>query len=64
MLTPESITGGDRKLVGSMLLIEATTLEEVEAKVKQDVYWTNDVVSLFTGNLGELLTLGHSVLVG
>lgn len=44
MLTPESITGGEKKLVGSVLLIEAESIDEVWEKVKSDVYWKNDVV--------------------
>jgi len=44
-LTPESIATPDapKKLVGSMLLVRATSLEEVRSNVELDVYWTNDV---------------------
>lgn len=44
MLSPESVTGGERKLVGSMFLIEATKLEDVREKIEQDVYWKTGVV--------------------
>ncbi|KAG8957658.1 hypothetical protein FS837_007657 [Tulasnella sp. UAMH 9824] len=43
MLSPESVTGGERKLIGSMFLIEATKLEEVREKMEQDVYWRTGV---------------------
>ncbi|KAG9033229.1 hypothetical protein FRB95_000408 [Tulasnella sp. JGI-2019a] len=43
MLTPESITGGDRKMVGSMLLFEADSLEEVRKLVEEDVYFKGKV---------------------
>lgn len=44
MLSPESVTGGERKLIGSMFLIEANKLDEVREKMEQDVYWTTGVV--------------------
>ncbi|KAG8984298.1 hypothetical protein FRB90_005415 [Tulasnella sp. 427] len=43
MLTPESVTGGDKKLIGSMFLIEAATIEEVREKIELDVYWRTGV---------------------
>lgn len=44
-LTPESIATPDapKKLIGSMLLVRAKSLEEVRANVESDVYWTNNV---------------------
>lgn len=44
MLSTESVTGGEGKLVGSMFLIEATKLEDVREKMEQDVYWKTGVV--------------------
>ncbi|KZP08437.1 hypothetical protein FIBSPDRAFT_761378 [Athelia psychrophila] len=43
ILTAESITGADKKMVGSMLIIEAESLAEVKKLVEQDVYYTADV---------------------
>ena len=44
MLSPESITGGDRKMVGSTLIYEAESIEEVKKKVESDIYCTGKVV--------------------
>lgn len=44
MLSPKSVTGGERKLDGSMVLIEATKLEEVRERIEQNVYWRTGVV--------------------
>jgi len=43
MLSPESLTGGERKLVGSMLLYEAESIEVVREQVEKDVYYKNPV---------------------
>lgn len=44
-LTPESIATPDapKKMLGSMLLVRAKSLEEVRANVESDIYWTNNV---------------------
>lgn len=47
MLSPESVTGGEKKLIGSMFLIEAQKIEEVREKIETDVYWRTGVVSSF-----------------
>ena len=47
MLSPESITGGERKMVGSVMMFEADTLEEVEKIIKNDIYYTSGVVRPF-----------------
>ncbi|KAI4521882.1 hypothetical protein K525DRAFT_200143 [Schizophyllum commune Loenen D] len=41
--TPESVTSPNKKLVGSVLIVEAESIDEVKAKVEADVYYTNDV---------------------
>ncbi|KAG8883230.1 hypothetical protein FRB98_003207 [Tulasnella sp. 332] len=43
-LTPESITGGDKKMIGSMMLFEAESLEEVRARIESDIYYKKNVV--------------------
>ena len=43
MLSPESITGGDKKMVGSAFIIEAESLEHVEKTMKSDIYYTSGV---------------------
>ncbi|KAG8918754.1 hypothetical protein FRC01_001673 [Tulasnella sp. 417] len=44
MLTPESITGeGPRKMVGSMLLFEAESIEAVRRKIESDIYYRSGV---------------------
>jgi len=43
MFTPESITGGDAKMVGSVLFFEADTIEEVRKVVEGDIYYTSGV---------------------
>ncbi|PVF99402.1 hypothetical protein CPB86DRAFT_783773 [Serendipita vermifera] len=44
-LSPESIATPDapKKMVGSMLVVRGTSIEEVRAKVEKDVYWTGNV---------------------
>ncbi|KAG8819681.1 hypothetical protein FRC18_011955 [Serendipita sp. 400] len=45
LLSPESIAAPDapKKMVGSMLVVRAASIEEVRAKVESDVYWTGNV---------------------
>ncbi|KAJ7054367.1 hypothetical protein C8F01DRAFT_1088904 [Mycena amicta] len=43
MLTPESITGADKKMVGSVMIIEADTIETVESLIENDLYYTAGV---------------------
>ena len=47
MLTPESATlpATERKMVGSVFVCEAESLEEVRALMESDVYYTSGVVS-------------------
>ncbi|PVF99401.1 hypothetical protein CPB86DRAFT_703313 [Serendipita vermifera] len=44
-LTPESIATPDapKKILGSMLLVRAASIEEVRARVEEDLYWTANV---------------------
>lgn len=44
-MTPESVTGGDRKLIGSMMVFEAGSIEEVRTKIENDPYFKGNVVS-------------------
>ncbi|KAG9044714.1 hypothetical protein FS837_007656 [Tulasnella sp. UAMH 9824] len=43
LISPESPTAGGTKIFGSLVLFEANSLEEVRAKVEQDLYWTSGV---------------------
>jgi len=43
LMTPESITGGERKLIGSTLIVESTDIESVREIFEKDVYYTKDV---------------------
>ena len=46
MLTPESIVpGAEKKMVGSVFVCEAESLEAVRNLMENDVYYTNGVVS-------------------
>lgn len=50
LITPESqdAAPADRKFVGSVLLYEADSIEDVRKLVEQDIYWTENVVSWST----------------
>ncbi|KAJ6454700.1 hypothetical protein C8R45DRAFT_1037749 [Mycena sanguinolenta] len=43
LLSPESITGGEKKIVGSCMIYEAESLETVKALVESDIYYTSGV---------------------
>jgi hypothetical protein len=45
LLSPESITGGEHKMIGSVFFIQAETIEGVRKVVEEDVYYTSGVVS-------------------
>ena len=48
MLTPESVQlGQEKKMVGSVLIFEAETLDAVKTLVEKDIYYTSGVVCLF-----------------
>ena len=47
MLTPESVQlGQEKKMVGSVLIFEAETLDAVKTLVEKDIYYTSGVVCL------------------
>lgn len=48
MLTPESIASptAEKKMVGSVFICEAESLEEVRKVMQSDVYYTSGVVSV------------------
>jgi len=63
LLSPESITGGDRKILGSVIFVEVETIEEARQVAEQDIYYTSGVwdpeklvVSPFVAALGKLST--------
>jgi len=43
MLTPESLTGGDKKMVGSLMIFEAENIEAVKTMIETDIYYTSGV---------------------
>jgi len=43
LLTPESLTGGEKKTIGSCMIYEARTLEEIKVIVESDIYYTAGV---------------------
>ncbi|KAK7018201.1 YCII domain-containing protein [Favolaschia claudopus] len=43
LLTPESLTGDSKKMIGSMVIYEAETIEEVRRLVEADIYYTAGV---------------------
>jgi len=43
MFSPESITGGEQKMLGSVLFFDADTIEEVRKVVERDIYYTSGV---------------------
>lgn len=45
MLSPESITGGEKKMVGSVMFFEMESLEDVRKLIESDIYYTSGVVS-------------------
>ena len=47
LVNPESIStpGTAQKLIGSLMIFEAPTLEEVKKTVEDDIYYLNGVVS-------------------
>lgn len=62
MLSPESITGGERKMVGSVMFFEMETLEEVRKLIESDIYYTSEVVGLLRiTSASVLISLVNSV---
>ncbi|KAJ7698617.1 hypothetical protein B0H17DRAFT_1196720 [Mycena rosella] len=43
LLTPESLTGADKKMVGSILICEAENIEVVRKMIETDIYYTSGV---------------------
>ncbi|KAJ7738066.1 hypothetical protein DFH07DRAFT_841369 [Mycena maculata] len=43
LLTPESLTGGEKKMVGSVSIYEAESIEAVRKIVKDDIYYATGV---------------------
>ncbi|KAJ6532738.1 hypothetical protein DFH09DRAFT_1182132, partial [Mycena vulgaris] len=43
LLTPESLTGADKKMIGSILIYEAENIEAVRTMVETDIYYTSGV---------------------
>ncbi len=45
MLSPETYDKPDKKLIGSLMIIEGETLDEIRKLVESDVYYKTNVVS-------------------
>ena len=46
MVSPDSLVpGNDKKMVGSMMIMEAESLEDVKRLIESDIYYTAGVVS-------------------
>ena len=46
-MTPESLgPGADQKLIGSIMVFEAVTINEVREIIESDIYYKSNVVSL------------------
>ena len=43
LLTPESITGGERKFTGCTAIAESTDIESMRKLVEADIYYTSNV---------------------
>ena len=57
-LTPESILpGAEKKLNGSLLVVEASSIEEVKSIVESDAYYNNNVVSPLSPTFGSCIKL-------
>ena len=62
-LTPDSVLpGAEQKMNGSLLIAEASSIEEVKEIVESDAYYTNNVVSPLASRFPQstLLTQGDS----
>lgn len=44
MVSPETYQTADRKLIGSMMVFEAESLEVVRKAIEEDIYYTARVV--------------------
>lgn len=65
MLTPESITpGAEKKMVGSVFICEAESLESVRKLMENDVYYTSGVVSPVSRETLRAFTLIKPLVVG
>jgi hypothetical protein len=54
-LTPESVLpGAEQKMNGSLLIAEATSIEEVKKIVEGDAYYVNDIVSRLVSGFRQL----------
>ena len=64
ILTPESAEtpSSEKKMIGSVLIVEADNINEVRKAIEEDVYYTSGVVSAFLlssmDGLHELFTVG------
>jgi uncharacterized protein len=71
MLTEDSIAASatDRKFVGSVMIFEASSIEEVKKAIYEDVYYTSKVVSnlmfyaLIKSKCAMILQWDHDKLV-
>ncbi|KAJ7016574.1 hypothetical protein C8F04DRAFT_1105111 [Mycena alexandri] len=43
LLTPESVLSEDKKMIGSMFILQAESLEAVKKMIETDIYYTSNV---------------------
>ncbi|KAJ7484386.1 hypothetical protein FB451DRAFT_1337910 [Mycena latifolia] len=43
LLTPESLLSEDKKMIGSMFILEAENIEVVKKRIESDIYYTSGV---------------------
>lgn len=53
LLSPDGVGAADpaQKLIGSMIIIYAESLDEAKKIAERDVYWTGNVVSLLCASV-------------
>lgn len=64
MLTPESITGSEKKMVGSVLILEANSLADVTKRITEDIYYTAGVVRVTSRSLYNSFSMTYLLAVG
>ena len=57
MITPENRNAADKKLVGSVLLYEADSIEDVRKLAEQDLHWTENAVAVGLQSRSAVLSI-------
>jgi hypothetical protein len=61
MLTPDSVSSPDapKKMVGSVLIFEGESLEQVRKRIEADIYYTSGTVCHITANIPTTVAHGQ-----